>query len=143
MAVKPSDRPVVLCVEDDRSTQQILAKILARLPVTPLLAADPLQAIELARQYQPQLLMLDLMLPRMSGWELLARIRAGAPGRDLRVIILTAKDSSSERLVAANVAQVDLFESKPFDPVLLGRSVLQLLNLPLDDDVWATPKSTD
>jgi CheY-like chemotaxis protein len=136
----PNVQPVVLCVEDDPSTRQILTKILGRLPVRTVMATDPAQAIELARQVQPQLLMLDLMLPGMSGWEVLDRIRADAPGRDLRVMILSAKDSSAERLVAANVAQVDFFQSKPFDPVVLGRDVLRLLNLPIDDVAWPAAK---
>ena len=122
-------RPVVLCVEDDAPTRQILGKVLARLPVEPILASEPFMAIETARQVQPQLLMLDLMLPGMSGWELLGRIRADSPGRDFRVMILTAKDSSAERLMAANVAQVDYYLAKPFDPIQLGHDVLRLLNL--------------
>ncbi|MGH2524985.1 MAG: DNA-binding response regulator, partial [Anaerolineales bacterium] len=51
-----------------------------------------------------------------------------------RVIILTAKDSGFERLIAANVARVDLFLAKPFDTVELARRVLRLLNLPLGDE---------
>ena len=136
-----SQPPTVLCVEDDPSTRQIITKILMRLPVTPIVTAEPIEAIELARVVQPHLLLLDLMLPGMDGWEVLDRIRADSPERDLRVMVLTAKASGPERLVATNMAQVDLFMAKPFDPLALGRDVLRLLNLSADDDVWLPRKA--
>ncbi len=125
-----SARPLVLCIDDDERTLQILGKLLARLPVEYRLASEPEQAIRLARELRPHLLVLDLMLPGMSGWEVLDQIRDGSQRSDLRVLILTAKESRLEQLVAANVAQVDLFLSKPFDPLGLARQLMALLGLP-------------
>lgn len=128
--------PLVLCVEDDPRTLEILSKILSRLPVQSALADHPAQAIELAHRLRPHLLILDLMLPNMSGWEVLDKIRDGSQREDLRVLVLTAKDSPHERLVAANVARVDQFLSKPFDMIELVQHILRLLNLPATKVEW-------
>jgi DNA-binding response OmpR family regulator len=151
------ERPLVLCVEDDPLTLEILSRILARLPVDCALAARPDQAIEIAHSRRPHLVILDLMLPDMSGWEVLDHIRDGSQRQDMRVIVLTAKDSSYERLVATNIAQIDEYVSKPFDTADLLQHVLRLLNLPADEewlaklrqarqhgtDIPPTPASTD
>ena len=136
------ERPVVLSLEDDPPSQRFVGRLLARLPVQPVLVSVPAQAIELARQVQPKLLMLGSMPAGISVWEVLALLRADSPGRDLRVMILSTRDSGAERLVAANVAQVDLFLAKPFDPLTLGRNILRLLDLPIDDDSWLASKGT-
>jgi CheY-like chemotaxis protein len=120
--------PLVLCVDDDERMLEILSKILSRLPVEYAVTDSPLEAIELARRVHPQLLILDLMLPEMSGWEALEIIRQNAWADDLRVIVLTAKDGGYERLVAANVARVDTFLSKPFDPRELAEHIMHLVN---------------
>ena len=127
-------KPLVLCVDDDDRTIEILSKIMSRLPLHDATATRPIQAVELAQRLQPDLLILDLMLPEMSGWEVLDKIRTCVPGKIPRVIILTAKDNGFERLIAANVARVDLFLAKPFDTAELARRVLRLLNLPLGDE---------
>jgi CheY-like chemotaxis protein len=133
-----NEQPLVLCVDDDSRTLEILSKIMAHLPVRHATAQHPRAALEQAQQLQPHLLVLDLMLPEMNGWELLAHIRAAVPRPDLRVIVLTAKDGGYERLVATNLARVDLFLAKPFDTADLARRVLELLGLPIGE-AWPGP----
>lgn len=133
------EQPRVLCVDDDTRTLEILSKIMAHLPVQHTTALSPHAALEEARRFQPHLLVLDLMLPEMTGWELLDQIRAATPGTQMRVIVLTAKDSGFERLVAANLARVDLFLAKPFDTAELARSILRILELPIGD-AWPGPE---
>lgn len=133
------EQPRVLCVDDDTRTLEILSKIMAHLPVQHATALSPGAALEQARHFRPQLLVLDLMLPEITGWELLDQIRAAAPDANMRVIVLTAKDSGFERLVAANLARVDLFLAKPFDTAELARSILRLLKLPIGE-AWPGPE---
>jgi DNA-binding response OmpR family regulator len=129
-----NNKPLVLCVEDDPLTLEILSRILERLPVECALAGRPDEAIEIARHRRPHLIILDLMLPDMSGWEVLDHIRDGSEREDLHVIVLTAKDSSYERLVATNIAHIDVYLSKPFDTAELLSHILRLLQLPTDEE---------
>lgn len=134
------EQPLVLCVDDDLRTLDILARVLARLPLRTATAHAPAAAVELAGQLRPQLLILDLLMPGQSGWEVLEAIRRGPHRPDLRVMILSARDNSAERMLAFNVARVDAFMGKPFDIVELAHRVLALLNLPADQD-WLAPTS--
>ncbi|MBL8055349.1 MAG: response regulator [Anaerolineales bacterium] len=124
-------RPLVLCVDDDPRTLDILAKILARLPVRQAAAQTPQAAIELAGRLLPDLLILDLMMPELDGWQVLEAIRRGPCQPQLRVLILSAKDNPAERMLAANVARVAAFVGKPFDVAELARIVLDLLGVPV------------
>lgn len=124
-----SGRPRVLCVDDDLRTLDIVTRIVSRLPVECISTDQPRQALELARDQAPDLLVLDLMMPGITGWELLARIRHEHPDTPMRVVIVSAKDDAIERTIAKNVARVDLFMGKPFDTDELASSVAQLLDL--------------
>lgn len=126
-------QPLVLCVDDDLRTLDILAKVMGRLPVRHVLAREPQVAIDLAGRLQPELLILDLMMPDLNGWQVLEAVRRGPHHPAMRVLVLSAKDNSAERLLATNVARVDAFLGKPFDIAELARRVLKLLDLPLGE----------
>lgn len=128
-------KPLVLCVDDDSRTLEIITKVISRLPVEVLPANHPHLALDLARQAQPHLIVLDLMMPAMTGWELLAEIRQSPHRSDLRVLVLTAKGGGAERVLATNVARVDRFMTKPFDTVELAESVSELLGLPAESRI--------
>lgn len=131
-------KPLVLCVDDDPRTLEILRKVLDRLPVEPVLAQGARQAADLARRRQPHLIILDVTMPEISGWQLLETIRGGEHRADLRVLALSAKGNSAERLLAINVARVDAFMGKPLDIAELARRVAALLELPQPGE-WANP----
>lgn len=120
-------QPLVLCVDDDPWTLKMVSMILAHLPVTCLTSRKPQEAVELACRLKPYLLILDLVMPQMNGWETLEKIRAACPDAAPRVLILTAKDNNLERLMAANIARVDMFLTKPFDATELLQAVARLI----------------
>jgi CheY-like chemotaxis protein len=130
--------PLILCVDDDPRTLDILTKILARLPVRQAATQDPRAAVEMAGRLQPDLLILDLLMPELSGWEVLELIRRAPHQPGLRVLIISAHDNHAERLLATNVARVDAFVGKPFDIAELARLVLELLELPVGT-AWPGP----
>ena len=84
-------QPLVLCVEDDLRTLDILIKVLGRLPVRQVAAREARTAIDLAGRLQPELLILDLMLPEVDGFAVLDALRADAATQDIPVIVITAK----------------------------------------------------
>jgi CheY-like chemotaxis protein len=87
-------------------------------------ASDGMTALELAREVEPDLVILDLMLPRLGGLEVLARFRADEQLRQVPVLVITAWNESREDVLAAGAAE---FASKPFDPDVLKASIENLL----------------
>jgi CheY-like chemotaxis protein len=87
-------------------------------------ASDGLTALELAREVEPDIVVLDLMLPRLGGLEVLARLRADEYLRDVPVLVITAWNETREDVLAAGAAE---FTSKPFDPDALKASIERLL----------------
>lgn len=87
-------------------------------------ASDGMTALELAREVEPDLVILDLMLPRLGGLEVLARFRADEQLRQVPVLVITAWNESREDVMAAGAAE---FASKPFDPDVLKASIENLL----------------
>jgi CheY-like chemotaxis protein len=88
-------------------------------------ASDGLTALELAREVEPDVVILDLMLPRLGGLEVLARFRADEDLRRVPVLVITAWNETREDVLAAGAAD---FASKPFDPDTLKASIENLLN---------------
>jgi len=125
-----AELPLVLCLDEDWRTLQIVARALAKLPVRCLTTDTPAEAIRLAGHNRPALLILNLVMPGLTGWEVLERIRACVAPNAMRVLVLSANDNRVERLVAKNVARVDLFMPQPFDPAELTEQVGQVLRLP-------------
>jgi CheY-like chemotaxis protein len=87
-------------------------------------ASDGLTALELAREVEPDVVVLDLMLPRLGGLEVLARLRADEHLREVPVLVITAWNETREDVIAAGAAD---FTSKPFDPDALKASIERLL----------------
>jgi CheY-like chemotaxis protein len=87
-------------------------------------ASDGLLAIELAREVEPDVVILDLMLPRLGGLEVLALLQADEQLRDVPVLVITAWNETREDVLAAGAAE---FIAKPFDPDELRTSIEKLL----------------
>lgn len=87
-------------------------------------ASDGLTALELAREVEPDVVVLDLMLPRLGGLEVLARLQADEHLQGVPVLVITAWNETREDVIAAGAAD---FTSKPFDPDALKASIERLL----------------
>lgn len=87
-------------------------------------ASDGLIAMELAHEVEPDLVILDLMLPRLSGLEVLARFNGDEQLKDVPVVVITAWNETREAVLAAGA---DDFVSKPFDPEELRTAVNRLV----------------
>jgi len=89
-------------------------------------ARDGDEAVEQARLVQPDLILLDMMMPGQSGLEVLAELRRDPELRGIPVIMLTARAQVTDR-DAAHLAGADRFLAKPFSPLELDRVVKELL----------------
>ena len=90
-------------------------------------ASDGVIALELAREVEPDAVILDLMLPRLGGLEVLAHLQADDQLRTVPVVVITAWNETREDVLAAGASD---FVTKPFDPDVLRTAVEELLSGP-------------
>lgn len=114
----------ILVVEDDAGTSRLVGEILRSEGVVIEYAADGVDALETLRRSVPDLVVLDLALPRIDGWEILNTLQQA--GREIPVVIITAhgQGSAAERAFAAGANR---FFEKPFIPGELKEAVDELL----------------
>ena len=86
-------------------------------------AAGGKDGLEKVRQQPPDLILLDLMMPDMDGWEVYQQIKADEKFRDIPVIVVTAKAQSIDKVLGLHIAKVDDYIAKPFSPQDLLNSV--------------------
>ena len=114
----------ILIAEDDPSTARLLCAIVKRAGYEPLIAADGVQALELLDHNQIDLLLCDVMMPRMDGFTLTRTIRES--GSMLPILMLTAKDMPQDKHTGFIVGTDD-YMTKPFNPLeLVARVKSQL-----------------
>ena len=110
--MNPVDTKKVLIIEDDPHTADLVALYLKREGFAPLVAADGKSGLASARSQRPQLVILDLMLPKLDGWEVCRQLREIS---DIPVIMLTARGEEIDR-VAGLTLGADDYVVKPFSP---------------------------
>ena len=111
----------VLVVEDDRSLVDVLTYNLKLAGYEVIVATDGQDGILQAQLKQPDIVLLDLMLPVVDGLDVCRRLRSGADTRDMLIVMLTAKAEESDELVGFSLGADD-YVTKPFSvKVLLER----------------------
>ena len=90
----------VLLVEDDDAQRDVLAVLLQELGCRVDIAPDGANGTRLAARLKPDVVIMDLGLPRMDGWEAIRAIRSGATGRRLHLIVLSALSDARSRQLA-------------------------------------------
>ena len=117
----------VLVVDDDAEARTMLAKILNEERADVVLATGGDEAMSLIAQAPPDLVLLDLMMPGMSGFEMVARLRAQPAGASIPVMIVSAKELTAEDVLTLN-GHVQRFVAKgSIEPEGLTNAVRQLL----------------
>ncbi|MBI2331126.1 MAG: response regulator [Chloroflexi bacterium] len=113
----------ILCVEDEPEMIDLIRLILARKGYNVQGAAGGVEGIKLVRELRPDLVLLDLMMPDMDGWEVYQQMKAEASLRDIPVIVVTAKAQNIDKVLGLHIAKVDDYIAKPFSPQELMDSV--------------------
>ncbi len=124
-----SEKPFALVVEDTEDIAGIIQMTLGRIGVESQHAPNGYSALETLVQRQPDLLMLDIGMPGMNGWEVLEAIKEQHPDADFPIIILTAFDDPTNKLIGKLQNRVFRYLTKPFDPELLEQTVREALKL--------------
>jgi DNA-binding response OmpR family regulator len=110
-------RGSVLVVDDEPTIAEVVARYLDRAGYHTRVAADGVEALEAAARQRPDLVVLDLMLPRVDGLEVMRRLREQDRER-IAVILLTAKGEESDRVIGLRLGADD-YVVKPFSPAEL------------------------
>jgi signal transduction histidine kinase len=108
----------ILVVDDDEDNRQLLRRILERQGYAVTLAASGPECLELMEHYRFDLVLLDVMMPGLSGFEVLSRIRENPEMRSVPVVVVSALGESSAAIRCLKMGAED-YLPKPFDPVLL------------------------
>ena len=120
-------KPYIIYIEDERPMIELVREAL-KFSGYPLVGATSgKQGLALMQERKPDLLLLDLMMPDVSGWDVYRSMKADAELRDVPVIVITAKVLESGRKIAEDLPPVDDYITKPFGPDRLIRSVQNLL----------------
>ena len=121
-----NDTPLILCADDDPDILALLALRLEGAGFRVARAADGEQALALARELHPSVAVLDVMMPRLMGLEVLEALRADPATHDLRVILVSARAQESDVEVGL-AAGADAYLAKPFQASDLIELVQSLL----------------
>lgn len=126
--MSPKGVTQILCIEDEPEMIDLIRLILNRRGFEVKGANGGIEGLKMMRADHPDLVLLDLMMPDMDGWEVYQQMKADEKTRDIPVIVVTAKAQSIDRVLGLHIAKVDDYISKPFSPQELLNSVDRILN---------------
>ncbi len=113
----------IVCIEDEMEMIDLIQLILGRRGFEVTGASGGKEGLELVRGTHPDLVLLDLMMPDMDGWEVYQQMKAEESTRGIPVIVVTAKAQNIDKVLGLHIAKVDDYIAKPFSPQELVDSV--------------------
>ncbi len=109
----------IMVVDDEPDLLEVVKLILESDGYQVVTAGSGQEALDRLEKEKPELVLLDIIMPKMDGWEVFSRIKSNPKTTDIPVIMLTAKDQRIDKLIGLHVVRVDDYITKPF-----GRSEL-------------------
>lgn len=112
----------VVCIEDESEMIDLVDMILSSNGYEVIGAPGGMQGLQIVEDTQPALVLLDLMMPDMDGWEVYQRLKANSKTASIPVIVVTARAQSIDKILGLHIAMVDDYITKPFSPsdLLIG-----------------------
>jgi two-component system response regulator VicR len=127
----------VVVVEDEPQVVELLRLILRHAEIEVFTALDGKTGLEMIRRVRPDLVLLDIMMPNMNGWEVYEAMRTDAELKFTPVIIESVLPERFERNVTFTESPIDFYFMKPFDTTRLRREVGRMLG---NEQMWPPPK---
>jgi len=125
-----AEKPIkVVCIEDEPEMIELIRLILGRKNFELIGAVGGRDGLGTVRKVKPDLVLLDLMMPDMDGWEVYQQMKADAELNDIPVIVVTAKAQSIDKVLGLHIAKVEDYVTKPFGPKELLDSVRKVLGI--------------
>ncbi len=128
--------PVVMVVDDSLTVRKVTSRNLSHHGMEVLMAKDGVEALELIRARLPDLMLVDIEMPRMDGYELTTQIRSNVTTRDVPIVIITSRAGSKHRAKAMELG-ADAYLTKPYQEEELLANVQALL-----PKFYSQPQST-
>jgi len=119
-------RPVVMVVDDSLTVRKVTSKHLQKRGMDVLVAKDGLDAVEQLRDHLPDVMLVDIEMPRMDGYELTTRVRSDETLRHIPIIMITSRAGAKHRQKAFELG-VDMYMSKPYQEEELFKNIDTLL----------------
>jgi two-component system, OmpR family, response regulator VicR len=117
----------VLCIDDEPGVVELISLILRSQNIQVDGANSGPEGLESMRKDPPNAVLLDIMMPEMDGWEVYRQMKADDALKNIPVIIVTARNSSFEEIIARERAGVNDYVTKPFVPNDLRKSLSRVL----------------
>jgi DNA-binding response OmpR family regulator len=118
----------ILVADDDPNIRELLLVNLQAAGYEAAAASHGAEVMEALRGEPPALVILDVMMPCMDGWEVCKRIKDNPGFAGVKVLMLTAKDTERDRLIGRAILNADAYMTKPFELGALMASVRSLLD---------------
>jgi DNA-binding response OmpR family regulator len=126
-----SDKKKILCIEDEKEMIDLMRLILERRGFDFVGAEGGEEGLDKIRAEKPDLILLDLMMPGVDGWEVYRQLKADQELKATPVIVVTAKAQSIDKVLGLHIARVEDYITKPFGP----QELLESINRVLGEDV--------
>lgn len=117
----------IVYIEDEQEMIDLVRLILSRKGFEVIGATGGREGLDAVREHLPDLVLLDLMMPDMDGWDVYQQMKAEESTRQIPVIVITAKAQSIDKVLGLHIAKVDDYISKPFSPKELIQSVEKVI----------------
>src|ERR671922_1388155 len=115
VAVAPRQHPRVLVVEDERDVAELIRYNLNKEGYDVIVAPTGADALKEARAARPDLVLLDIMVPQLNGWEVCRRLKHDAETRNIPVIMVTGRVEEGDKVLGFEMGADD-YVTKPFSP---------------------------
>jgi len=126
--MEPDNRAIkVVVIEDDVEMINLVKLILKKEGFEINGAMGGRDGLEMIEKVQPDIVLLDLMMPDMDGWEVYQSMKANEQMKNIPVIVITAKAQSIDKVLGLHIAKVEDYITKPFSPAELIASVRKVL----------------
>jgi chemosensory pili system protein ChpA (sensor histidine kinase/response regulator) len=126
VAQEVRERPLVMVVDDSLTVRKVTSKHLQKRGMDVMVAKDGIDAVEQLRDRVPDVMLVDIEMPRMDGYELTTRVRSDANLKHIPIIMITSRAGAKHRDKAFELG-VDMYMSKPYQEEELFRNVDTLL----------------
>jgi two-component system response regulator VicR len=117
----------IVCIEDEPEMIELIQLILNRRGFEVFGASGGKEGLKMVREILPDLVLLDLMMPDMDGWEVYQQMKSEESTRNIPVIVVTAKAQNIDKVLGLHIAKVDDYIAKPFGPQELIDSIEKIL----------------
>lgn len=122
----PAQRKVIV-IEDEQAMIQLIKLILEKEGFEVIGANGGAEGLDLITREKPNLVLLDLMMPGMNGWDVYQHMKADDHMKDIPVIVVTAKAQQIDKVLGLHIAKVQDYITKPFSPNELLDSINKVL----------------